>query len=191
VTYLLVFVVVLGVNLLPAFGPPTAAVLVLFLLESDLRPVPLIAAGATAAALGRLALAHGTRLLRHRFSADRKASLDALAEALEARRHASIIGLGLFALSPLPSAQLFEAAGLSGIRLPSLVLAFFAGRVVSYSLYVSGASAVKETSFGDLVRDSMTSPVGIALQVLLLGAVVAIGRVDWRKHLKRRRRASG
>ena len=181
--YIVVFVVVLGVNLLPAFGPPTAAILVLYRLQSNLHPALLVATGAVAAALGRFALAHATRLVRHRLSKDRRESLDALAHALERRRRAGILGLALFALSPLPSAQLFEAAGLSGIRLPRLVLAFFAGRVVSYSLYVSGASAVKGTDFGDVLRESLTSPAGVAVQVALLVAVVAIGRIDWRKHL--------
>jgi uncharacterized membrane protein YdjX (TVP38/TMEM64 family) len=181
--YALVFVVVLGVNLLPAFGPPTAAVLVLYRLQSDLNPVVLVAVGATAAALGRFALAHATRLVRHRLSPDRRESLDALARTVERRRRTSVIGLALFALSPVPSAQLFEAAGLSGIKLPRLVLAFFAGRLVSYSLYVSGASAVKETDFGDLLRQSLTSPVGVGIQLVLLAGVVALGRIDWRKHL--------
>jgi uncharacterized membrane protein YdjX (TVP38/TMEM64 family) len=181
--YLVVFVVVLGVNLLPAFGPPTAAVLVLYRLQSDLHPVVLVAVGAVAAALGRFALAHATRLVRHRLSSDRRESLDALAKSIERRRHASIIGLVLFALSPVPSAQLFEAAGLSGVKLPRLVLAFFAGRVVSYSLYVSGASAVKETDFGDVLRKSLTSPIGVGIQLLLLAGVVAVGRIDWRKHV--------
>jgi membrane protein YqaA with SNARE-associated domain len=193
VSYLIVFVVVLGINLLPAFGPPTAAVLVLYRLRAGgLHPVALVAVGALAAALGRLALGYGTRLLRHRFSKERRASLDALAKAVEERRKAGFLGLGLFALSPIPSAQLFEAAGLAGLPLPALVAAFFVGRVVSYSLYVAGASAVRTTDMGELLRDSLTSPVGVAVQLALLAGVVALGRIDWRKHLPapRRKRAS-
>ena len=57
----------------------------------------------------------------------------------------------------------------------------FAGRVVSYSLYVAGASAVKKTNVGDMVTDSLTSPWGIALQLVMLIGVVAIGRIDWRR----------
>jgi hypothetical protein len=40
----------------------------------------------------------------------------------------------LFAAAPLPSAQLFEAAGLARVRLRHLVAAFFVGRLVSYSI---------------------------------------------------------
>ena len=54
--YLAVFGIVLGVNLMPAFGPPTWTILVLYRFQSDLNPVALVVVGAIAAALGRLAL---------------------------------------------------------------------------------------------------------------------------------------
>src|SRR5215210_2827209 len=41
---------IFGVNLLPAFGPPTWALLVFFRLNSDLAAVPLVLFGALAAA---------------------------------------------------------------------------------------------------------------------------------------------
>lgn len=50
--------------------------------------------------------------------------------------------MGLFALSPLPSAQLFVAAGLVDAPLVPLIAAFFAGRLVSYTIYVTAASSL-------------------------------------------------
>jgi len=64
-----------------------------------------------------------------------------------------------------------------------VVLIFFAGRLVSYAFYVGGASAVKHTDFGRLVSSSLTSPLGVAIQVILLVGVVALARVDWAKRL--------
>jgi hypothetical protein len=75
--YVLAFACIFGINVLPAFGPPTWAVIVFFRLNSDLDLVPLVLGGAVAAASGRLVLAHGARLLRGRFSAERRASLTA------------------------------------------------------------------------------------------------------------------
>ncbi len=60
--------VVFAVNLLPAFGPPTWALLVFFTLDFDLPAVPLVLGGAVMAALGRFVLANGARRLRSRFS---------------------------------------------------------------------------------------------------------------------------
>jgi hypothetical protein len=75
----LVFALVFAVNLLPAFGPPTWAVLVGLHFALDVHPVALVAAGALGAACGRWALAHGAWLLRRRLSDERRASLEALA----------------------------------------------------------------------------------------------------------------
>src|SRR4051812_20351497 len=95
-TYLLVAAVVLGVNLLPAFGPPTWAVLVWFEVTQDLHPVALVLIGATAATVGRVALATGARAFRGRLSARRRENLDAARLALAGSRRRAAAGLGLF-----------------------------------------------------------------------------------------------
>lgn len=179
VGYLVLLAVVFGVNLLPAFGPPTWAVLVFFRLDQHLAIVPLVALGAVAAAGGRLLLALASRRLRGHISARRTANLAAAGKVLTRDRKRSVVGLLLFALSPVPSAQLFEAAGLIAVTLLPLTLAFFAGRLVSYSLYVGGASAAAGTNVGHLITSSFTSPLGIAVQLLLVAALVGLTRVDW------------
>ena len=63
---LLIAGIVFAINLLPAFGPPTAAVLVAVSLNQDLPSAPPIATGAIAAASGRFALANGARRFRPR-----------------------------------------------------------------------------------------------------------------------------
>jgi hypothetical protein len=62
--YLSVAGIVFAVSLLPAFGPPTSAVLVALTLNFDLASAPLIASGAIAAASGRMVLAKTTRRLQ-------------------------------------------------------------------------------------------------------------------------------
>lgn len=179
--------VVFAVNLLPAFGPPTWAVLVFLRLNWDIAAVPLVAIGAVSAASGRFVLAEGTRRVRSRLSPRRVANLSAVRDRLLARgRGSTFAGLALFAISPLPSAQLFVAAGLLDVALVPLTLAFFAGRVVSYSIYVGAASAARH-SLGSIIRDAFTSPLGIALQVVMLAALVFLLRVDWLSLLARRR----
>jgi uncharacterized membrane protein YdjX (TVP38/TMEM64 family) len=173
-------------NLLPAFGPPTWAVLVFFHLETDISPFLLVPVGALAAASGRFVLASGTRRLRGRFSEERRANLEYAREYLVGTRAKAYAGLGLFALSPVPSAQLFVAAGLLSVRLVPLTVAFFAGRLVSYSLYVAAASAAA-SSFESLLGDSLRSPLGVAAQVAMLLALVALMRIDWARLISRRR----
>ena len=75
------------------------------------------------------------------------------------------------------------AAGLSGVRLLPFTLAFFAGRLVSYSLYVWGAVELRKTSLGDTLMESWKDPVAIAIQVLLLVFLVAMTRIDWSRFI--------
>lgn len=160
-------------NLLPAFGPPTWALLVFFYLDFDLPAVPLVLCGALAAASGRYLLANGARRLRPRLSAERRASVDRAQAAASANRLRTAAGLGLFALSPVPSGQLFVGAGLMTVPLLPLTAAFFAGRLVSYSIYVAAAGAA-EASLGSIVTDALTSPLGIGLQLAMLVALALL-----------------
>jgi membrane protein YqaA with SNARE-associated domain len=165
--------VVFAVNLLPAFGPPTWSVLVFFSLNFDLPAVPLVLLGAAAAASGRFLLASGARRLRPRFSPERLAHIDRIEAVARANERRSVAGLGLFALSPVPSGQLFAGAGLMTVPLLPLTAAFFGGRLVSYSIYV-GAASVAEQSLGSILIDALTSPWGLALQIAMLIALALL-----------------
>lgn len=180
---LVLFAIVLGVNLLPAFGPPTWSVIVLYGLNSHLPWPVLVLTAAVAAALGRFLLAYAFRLLAGRLPAKTRDNLKAARAALEKNRRNALLALGLFALSPLPSAQLFEAAGLAGVRLLGFTAAFFAGRLISYSIYAFTAHEIGRSSLGDAFRESLTSPVGLAIQIVMIGLVVALARIDWAKRL--------
>lgn len=170
--------VVFAVNLLPAFGPPTWAILVFFSLDFDLPTVPLVFCGALAAASGRLLLARGSRRLRPRLSATRLASVARAEQALRASRGRSAAGLGLFALSPVPSGQLFVAAGLMTVPLLPLTAAFFAGRLVSYSIYVAVADVAAD-NLGEIATDALTSPLGLGLQIAMLVGLAVIAGGIW------------
>jgi uncharacterized membrane protein YdjX (TVP38/TMEM64 family) len=171
--FALAIATIFAVNLLPAFGPPTWAVLVFFALDFDLPAVPLVLAGALAAASGRFVLANGARRMRQRLSTARLASLDRAQRLLSGNRRRAAAGLGLFALSPVPSGQLFVAAGLMTVPLLPLTVAFFSGRLVSYSIYVSVAT-IAERNLGDLALDALTSPLGMALQIAMLAALAIL-----------------
>jgi hypothetical protein len=93
----------------------------------------------------------------------------------------------LFAISPAPSGQHVVAAGLVHVPLVPLTGAFFAGRVVSYSAYVTAAS-LAEQNLGDVVLESLRSPWAIATQVVLLGIVTLLPLVDWHRYSQSRRR---
>jgi uncharacterized membrane protein YdjX (TVP38/TMEM64 family) len=181
--YLIFFLILLGINMMPAFGPPTWSVIVLYGLNSELHLAALILLAAAAAALGRLALAYAFRFIGDRLPEKRKQGLAAARAALEKRKRGAFIALALFALSPVPSAQLFEAAGLMKVRLLGFTAAFFAGRIVSYTIYATSARSLQASSLGDTFSAVLKSPWGIAIQVLAIVALVGLARIDWAKRL--------
>jgi uncharacterized membrane protein YdjX (TVP38/TMEM64 family) len=113
-------------------------------------------------------------------------NLDAARELIERRPANRILALGLFVITPIPSAQLFEAAGLLGVRLWPCTVAFFVGRLGYYSLYASAARQLRASSLADSFRDTLTSPIGIAVQLAVIGLLILLVRTDWSRFLGRR-----
>lgn len=178
--YVVLFAIVFGVNLLPAFGPPTWTLLVFARVTWHLEPVAIVLVGAVAAMSGRYLLAIGTRRFRGRLSDKRRANLQAADDLLFARKGRAWAILAVFVVSPLPSAQLFVAAGLLDVALVPLTLAFFVGRLVSYTFYVTLAT-LADHQLGGVLRNALGSWWSIALQVALLAAAAALPLVDWTK----------
>ena len=144
--------------------------------------------GALSASSGRYVLAKFSYALRGRVSEKLAKNLEAAKELLNKNSKNHVIGMGLFALSPLPSAQLFEAAGLIGLRLRPISLAFFAGRLVSYSFFVTGASTLKNQGVGEILTENLKSPLGISLELISILLLYIITRINWISLLSSRRK---
>jgi hypothetical protein len=131
---LVVVAVVFGINLMPAFGPPTWAVLVFFRFRYPEIPAPaLIVGGAIAASAGRFLLALVFRAFGTKLPRKRQESLQVLGHVLGDRRGGLLASFALFATAPIPSAQLFETAGLARVRLWPLLAAFLSGPAIPRS----------------------------------------------------------
>ena len=171
-------------NLAPILAPPTWTVIVFFLITRELNPVATVIIAALCAGAGRYLLAIGTRALRNYIPEKaRKNLFDAgiVLDDNQSRRYGLI---ALFILSPLPSAQLFEAAGLMQMNLKSLTLAFFSGRIFTYSFYAAGASTLKTTDFGKVITDALRSPYAIALEIGSIALIWLIAKIDWKRFIK-------
>ena len=179
-----VFLVVVGVNLLPAFGPPTWSIMVYFALKYDLNDAALIAVGVLGAASGRYVLAHASRASRQWLPQKYVANMADFGEYLKQRSTHAWWLIATFFVSPLPSAQLFVAAGLMpSVKIGKVTIAFAVGRIVTYSIYVGLAHTLATTDIGQIITNHLRSPWGLASELLMLGILVALGRIDWRKRL--------
>lgn len=185
-TIIYLALVVFAFNCAPAFAPPTWSVLVFFSLNFDLHPAVLVAVGAISAGLGRYCLARLTGLLRNRIKGRALENIESARLLLDEKSSRKIFLLLLFIISPLPSAQLFEAAGLMGAKLLPLTVAFFSGRVVTYSFYVAGAAELKAHALGDLITKEFTSPAAIILQLGMIAGIIVLTRINWSKYLHKK-----
>jgi len=179
--YFFLALVIFGFNLLPAFAPPTWTALVFFNFRYELNPILLILIGIISAVAGRAGLFGLFRNFRKVLPAGYLANMAKLGHYLEESKSRFFGLLALFFVSPLSSAQLFEAAALMNrMRLKPLLLAFATGRLFSYSFYVFGSSQLKSTSIGQIIQDQITSPIAIVVQVLMILGVIALGNIDWK-----------
>src|ERR1035437_4305305 len=92
--YLALFAIVFGINLLPAFGPPTWAVLVFTRLHWHLKPIALVLLGAVAAMSGRYLLARGARYFKGRMPNRMKDNLEDARILIEASGWGRLLCLG-------------------------------------------------------------------------------------------------
>ncbi len=174
---LIVAGVVVLVNLLPAFAPPTWAVLVYFRIAYGFPIAVMVVVGTLSAAAGRYGLAWAVRTFGSRLPPKRRENLEAVGATLSSTR--GLLGaMLLFAVSPLPSNTLFEAAGLARAPLGPLVAAFSAGRLVSYSVALSAASRIGG-SIRDVVTKGVASPLAIGVGLLGLAGIAALIFIDW------------
>ncbi len=185
VEWLLAWSLTVVLNVIPAFMPPTWSLLAYFHLNYAFPILPLAAVGATAATTGRGLLALASRAFGARFlSKGRQENLRSLTTVLRQRKAVSVPLLLLFVLGPVPSNELFIAAGLAKVPLLPLLVIFGLARFVSYLLWVKTTETVAR-SLWDVLTPSVGSEVAVAVQIVGLLLMIALVRVDWTRVLQR------
>lgn len=171
--YIFLFFIVFAVGLVPAFGPPSWLFAVYFHYQHGIPFWAAVLITAVATTLGRLLLARLTNLLRYRISKKYIDNLEYSKRLIYEKQKSFLLIIGMFLLSPLPSAQLFEAAGLMNLPLLPIGSIFFVGRLVSLSLYLSFAH-LGVLSLTKAWQAGFSSPLAVAGEVLTILFIIAI-----------------
>ncbi|KVC47441.1 hypothetical protein WI72_03490 [Burkholderia ubonensis] len=178
------FLVILVLNLMPAFAPPTwmAISWVGFNLPEG-NPLIFAVVAAGAATTGRVILATFARsLVRSRWmrESDRD-NVDIAAHWLQKHKTVTASGFFLYALSPLPSNYLFIAYGLSGLPLKVIAASFFIGRTVTYAIWAHlGRLASTRLDVESQLEGTYLGGYFVVTQLALLGLVFVLMKLDWR-----------
>lgn len=182
--FLLIFVVVFALNVMPAFSPPTWTVVSFVAVRFGSNVVVLAILAAVAATLGRLVLAKlSTVIVRQKFLREEtRKNIDVVKERLETNTRLTF-GLFLFyAFSPLPSNNLFIAYGLTALRLKLIAIPFLLGRMVSYAFWAFTASGIAGLFSNRWINgSSFFSIYFVASQLLGLATIWVFTKIDWRR----------
>lgn len=185
ISYLGIFLLLIGINASPILMPPSWIVLASFhLIDPTLDIILLAAVGATGATMGRLALRYVSRHFRRFVSAEQRENLDAIGAYLNGKRYGYLLASFLFGATPLPSNMLFIAYGLMHARSAGIYAGFWAGRLISYAVMIHVGNVVLRPFVG-IFEDRL---VGILLvDVAGIGVIMLFASINWALLITRRR----
>jgi hypothetical protein len=182
---MLVWALTVGLNVVPAFMPPTWALLAYFRVTYGLDVWLLALVGAMGATTGRTLLALLSRAVGMSIIPARwRANVSALVETIRSRPAFSLPTLGMFALGPVPSNHLFIAAGIAKAPLAPILAVFGSARFVSYLIWVTTATTAA-ASLRDVFGPQLRGGLGIAVQIAGFVILILLMQVDWAARLQR------
>jgi hypothetical protein len=179
---LLCWLIVFVMNIVPAFMPPTWSVLAYFRIVHGLPLLPLTIGGAAMSALGRVQLAHLSGRLGRFLPAKDQANAAALAAYITAHPNWRDGITFAYSLGPLPSNQLFIAAGIAKIPLRRMATVFFVSRAIGDTFWVWTAGNVAG-NLGDIFSKGIGNWRSVALQVASLLLVAVLFHLPWARWL--------
>lgn len=184
--YLLLFFIVLQINLIPAFMPPTWIILSYFLLTFQLAFFPVIVLGAIAATAGRVGLAYlGRHFFFRFFSHKSQQNFIYLGNFLKDKNKLTIPIVISYAFLPIPSNQMFLAAGMANLNIKLVAFSFLMGRLISYTVWISAthyAISRLDTVFSKQITHTQTIMLELASFLILF----AIAKIPWKAILEKR-----
>ena len=172
------------INVAPAFMPSTWMVMAFFYIKFDLPLLVLTVGGAFASAAGRMLLARASTAFTRRFAGEKSSDLRDLGGFLDG--HRTYVGPAVFAysLSPLPTNNLFIAAGMTGVDMTAVVTGFVAARVLANTFWVWTTHKAFE-NLGELFTGVFSGPAGVAIEVAGVVSIVLLFKVPWARWLRR------
>jgi uncharacterized membrane protein YdjX (TVP38/TMEM64 family) len=133
------------------------------------------------ATLGRMVLAKiSKRYIRPRLSEKSQKNMEALGSFLTNNKRFSIPLVFAYAFLPIPSNQIFIAAGLSGVGVELISFSFMMGRLVSYTFWVKMADHMTDRVNGAFMGDAL-SVRNIILEVVGVFLLILIMKIPWSK----------
>lgn len=184
--YLTLACVVLAVNVIPAFMPPTWVVLAFYYLHYKMVLIPVVIIGAICATVGRIVLAWlSNRYFRRFIPARQRENLTVLADHLLKDKKLTIPVVLTYAFLPISSNQMFIAAGIANADIKIIAFSFFVGRLMSYTFWVSAAHRVTDR-LENVFNRHYSNTRALIFELASFGILYLISVIDWKAIFKNR-----
>ena len=182
--YLMISFVITFMNAMPGFMPATWTVLAFFYIHYHLHLIPLVVIGALSATAGRIILALFSGRFLHRFLPSKiKNNYSDLGNLFNHYQKFTVPVMFGYAFLPIPSTQVFMAAGLANINLSLLSLSFLFGRLFSYSIWVKTANFAMNNF--QSIFSNINQTEAIILNIISFSFIFLIGMIPWNKVIEK------
>lgn len=184
-SYLWVFLILIGINAIPILMPPSWMILSTFHVDDPkLDILALTITGATGSLIGRIILLQISKHFRIFISKEKISNLDHLHEFFKRKKYGYFLASFLYSLSPLPSNVMFITYGIMKVRSLGIFTGFWLGRIVSYYIIIATSNVVlrplMESFSNHLIGIIMTDAVGML-------SIIAFSSINWFKIITERK----
>ena len=114
---------------------------------------------------------------------DKASDLDELGQFLEEHRKFLAPTVAAYALTPLPTNNLFIAAGMVEVNVAWVLAGFWVARIFADTLWVWTTNAAFE-NLGELFESAVTGPAAFALQLAGVVSIFLLYRLPWARWLR-------
>ncbi len=178
--YVTLAIVILVINIVPLLMPPTWSVLAFFYIKDHLDLLHTVILGAVFATIGRIILYWlSKKYFRKLLSKRSKQNYLDLGKYLNRKKHLTILGILTYAFFPIPSNQVFIAAGLASFDIKILATCFFLGRLISYSFWVS-LTARLSSQLAPLYN---LTTAKITIEIFGLIILILLSQIPWGRYI--------
>lgn len=180
-TYLIASLIIILINVVPAFMPPTWTIISYVYIIHDVNLLLLSVIGAVSSSIGRFLLARFSNLFSSSyFKGYFKENMHYVGMKIRGSHFRMFTIAFIWAISPIASNPLFIAAGLASRKIGSLLSGFFLGRSLSYFFLAYTAKIVVE-NFNDIFYGSVLDIRKIIVNAIGIFLIFIYVFIDWKE----------
>ena len=185
--YIFSSIIIIFINVVPIFMPPTWTVVSYIYIRYHVNLVIITLVGACSSTFGRILLARFAKGISGRiFSVPATKNLHFIGSKIEGNPVKMFIIAFIWAISPVGSNPLFISVGLSSVLLRPIVAGFFIGRTISYA-FLAYTSKVIINNMSSIATQGITDWKKIVIELIGLIIIFFYLAVDWRRLLSERK----